>query len=297
MQRLSLPSCLSAGLPNVGRVLVRTIQNAKNTEVGLTLYNGVNWEHRLASALHLGKISLFLVRICFLVEWLYLDQLANIFRNLNDPGSLLSLGVQISIDPRKLSWQTIVALSKRNLELLDLVQQPNGLSKKPPTQSLGNLISVSFLSGVHSGGNFRTISVGLERKGINEQTFSDSSSQLTFQDDGSSPGLPQRFNRGWTTLRSMKARTSEESEIWEWCRALRTAFFNRTASDFETKPSVHEQDVEEVHQLFRIMNSTLVSPLYIKKIKQRRNEFGRHAQELYNKWVNVCALAGVTLVD
>ncbi|KAJ7726194.1 hypothetical protein B0H14DRAFT_2641174 [Mycena olivaceomarginata] len=44
-----------------------------------------------------------------------------------------------------------------------------------------NLISVSFLSGVHLGDNVRKISVGLKRKVRNAQTFSDSSSQLHFK--------------------------------------------------------------------------------------------------------------------
>ncbi|KAJ7686454.1 hypothetical protein B0H14DRAFT_2654282 [Mycena olivaceomarginata] len=140
----------------------------------------------------------------------------------------------------------------------------------------GNLISVSFLSGVHLGDNVRKISVALKRKALHDSYKVGTKSQ---------------------------PRTSEESEIWEWRRALRTAFFKKTASNFEAKPSVHEQDVEEVHQLFRIMNSTLVSPLYIKstsilrdlnKIKHRGDEFGRHAQELYNKWVNVCSDCGST---
>ncbi|KAJ7799017.1 hypothetical protein B0H14DRAFT_3156675 [Mycena olivaceomarginata] len=84
-------------------------------------------------------------------------------------------------------------------------------------------------------------------------------------------------------------RSQQESKIWEWRRTLRTAFFNRTASNYEAKPSVHEQDVEEVHQLFRIMNSTLSTSILrdLNKIKKRGDDFGRHAQELYNKWVNV----------
>ncbi|KAJ7874181.1 hypothetical protein B0H14DRAFT_2569362 [Mycena olivaceomarginata] len=309
--RLSLPSCLSAGLPNVGRVLVRTIQNAKNTEVGLTLYNGVNWEHRL---------------------------LANIFRNLNDPGSLLSLGVQISIDPRKLSWQTIVALSKRNLELLDLVQQPNGLSKKAsnshyPHRLPGTIMRfVIFLVisstprvtlfqsrfcleciRVETSERYRwdwNARVSTSKRSRTPHRNSHFKMTAQVQDCHSvltAAGLlygmldPHHIESGskprhnsYKVGTKSQPRTSEESEIWEWCRALRTAFFNRTASDFETKPSVHEYDVEEVHQLFRIMNSTLVSPLYIKKIKQRRDEFGRHAQELYNKWVNVCSDYGST---
>ncbi|KAJ7870171.1 hypothetical protein B0H14DRAFT_3576030 [Mycena olivaceomarginata] len=187
---------------------------------------------------------------------------------------------------------------------------------------------ISFLSGVHLGDNVRKISVGLKRKVRNAQTFSDSSSQLHFKttaqvqdchsvltaagvlygmlDSHHIESCSKVLHDSYKVGTRSQPRTTEESEIWEWRRTLRTAFFNGTASNYEAKPSVHEQDVEEVHQLFRIMNSTFVSPLYIKstpilrdlnKIKKRGDEFGRHAQELHNKWVNVCALAGVTLVD
>ncbi|KAJ7842019.1 hypothetical protein B0H14DRAFT_3140051 [Mycena olivaceomarginata] len=166
---------------------------------------------------------------------------------------------------------------------------------------------ISFLSGVHSGDNVRKISVALKRK--TKAQVQDCHSVLTaagllygMLDHHHIESCSKALHDSYKVGNKSQPRTSEESEIWEWRRALRTAFFKRTASNFEAKPSVHEQDVEEVHQLFRIMNSTLVSPLYIKstsilrdlnKIKHRGDEFGRHAQELYNKWVNVIRIAAL----